>query len=85
MVNGTSVCRDGLGSVGKRSTSACAPRNVNEDVLDTKNPGRRPSQGATREQDQTTPAADTGSTARLINLSEGDEGNRDAPTMASPP
>jgi hypothetical protein len=47
MVSGTSVWRDGLGKVGKRSTSACAPTNVKEDVFDTKNDGCRPSQGAT--------------------------------------
>ena len=52
MVSGTSVCRDALGNAGKRSTRACAPKNVMEEVLDTKNAGRRPSQGATRESDR---------------------------------
>ena len=80
MVSGTSVCRDGLGNVGKRSTSACAPKNVKEDVLDTKNAGCRPSQGATVERDQKTSRQNT-----LVHPSEGDGGNRDAPTIASPP
>ena len=52
IVSGTSVCRDGLGTVGKRSTSACAPKNVKEDVLDRKNAGCRPSQGAMIEIDR---------------------------------
>jgi hypothetical protein len=46
MVRGTSVCRDGGGNEGKRSTSTWAPRNDNEEVFDMKNEGCRPSQGA---------------------------------------
>jgi hypothetical protein len=52
MVSGTSVCRDGLGNVGKRSTSACAPKKDMEEVLEVKNAGRKPSHGATRERDR---------------------------------
>jgi hypothetical protein len=52
MVSGTSVCRDGLGNAGKRSTSACAPKKDMEEVLEMKNAGRKPSHGATRERDQ---------------------------------
>jgi len=52
MVNGTSVCRDGLGNVGKRSMSAWAPRKDMEEVLEMKNAGRKPSQGATIERDR---------------------------------
>lgn len=52
MVSGTSVCRDGLGNVGKRSTSACAPKKDKEEVLEMKNAGRKPSHGATKERNR---------------------------------
>ena len=48
IVSGISVCKDGLGNVGKRSTSACAPRKDMEEVLEMKNAGRKPSHGATK-------------------------------------
>lgn len=48
MVRGTSVCRDGVGNEGKKSTSTWAPKNDNEEVFDMKNEGCRPSQGAAR-------------------------------------
>ena len=52
MVSGTSVCRDGLGNAGKRSTSACAPRKDMEEVLEMKNAGRKPSHGAAIERNR---------------------------------
>jgi len=39
IVRGTSVWRDWLGKVGKRSTSTCAPKNRMEEVLERKNDG----------------------------------------------
>ena len=80
MVSGTSVCRDGLGNVGKRSTSAWAPTKDMEEVLEMKNAGRKPSHGATRKRDQKS-TRNKHELVRhysvIIRI--------DAPTMASPP
>lgn len=88
MVSGTSVWRDGLGNVGKRSMSACAPTNVKEDVFDTKNDGCRPSQGATRTRSKGTRGRTRVRRVQQVistNIPGGSDGNRDTPTIASPP
>jgi len=46
MVKGSSVFMDRLGTVGNKSTSACALRNIVEVVPETTNEGCRPSHGA---------------------------------------
>jgi hypothetical protein len=59
MVSGTSVYRDGLGKVGKRSASACAPTKHMEEVLEMKNAGRKPSHGARENVIERAPATNT--------------------------
>ena|SRR6267154_131501 len=79
IVSGTSVYRDGLGNVGRRSTSACAPTKDMEEVLEMKNAGRKPSHGATRRENVIERSPTVSSTG------EHDNTHHDAPTMASPP
>ena len=80
MVSGTSVCRDGLGNVGKRSTSAWAPTKEMEEVLEMKNAGRKPSHGATRERNPKS-TRNKHELARHYSVTI----RIDIPTMASPP
>ena len=48
MVRGTSVCREGGGNEGKKSTSTWTPQNDNEEALNMKNEGCGPSKSAAR-------------------------------------
>jgi hypothetical protein len=76
MVRGISVNRDGLGTIGNRSTITCAPRFSIGPVPNRKNEGRRPSHGATQDQAK----------EKEGQISEdGGKSNRNAPAMASPP
>jgi hypothetical protein len=52
MVRGSSVFMDTLGTVGNKSTSACALKNIVGIVPETRNEGCRPSHGAATEHDE---------------------------------
>jgi len=82
MVRGTSVCRDGGGNEGKRSTSTWAPKNDNEEVFDMKNEGCRPSQGAADEVGRRKGSAISQYKKILRRVTME---SRDLPTIASPP
>lgn len=51
-VRGSSVFMDSLGTVGNKSISACAPKNIVGVVPETRNEGCRPSHGAAAEHDE---------------------------------